>query len=153
MDYSFEEKSTWITAITIALVGAYYAVQASAGDPLAPIPTLELLFTVVVLIAVIEVVAHVAVAIATFSRTSEAEEADERDKSIAAKAGNIGGVILGIAVIGAIGHTLFGGAINHTTQICNPAGIARTVHILVLGLMAAELVSCTMRIYYYRRGF
>ena len=152
MDTSFEEKSTWITGLTILLLGGYYVVQAFAGDPLDPIPTLGLLFRVVVLIVAIEIIAHIVVGI-VIARTKQPYDADERDKLITAKAGNIGGVILAIAVVGAIGHTLFGGAINQATQICNPAGIARTAHILVLGMMAAELVSCTMRIYYYRRGF
>ena len=147
MDLSFEEKSAWVNTVIVLLLFGYYFGEAFGAEILGPAATLGLLFRVVLAVVVIEIVVHVVMAIA-----HRPEGTDERDVLVSAKSARNGGMVLGVAVFGAIGYSLLGGAIHQATQVCNPDVIAKTAHILVLGAVAGELTRCASQLFYYRQG-
>ncbi|WP_084418161.1 hypothetical protein [Henriciella litoralis] len=139
---SFHEKSAWAMAlIMVAGILYYFSVVAdmSAGlDQLAP-PVLPVVVAYIVVIVVLSIIGHVLIAI---SKPSEANDMmDERDKLIAARAGNISGVILGIGVIAALGNYLF----NYDGNLL--------FHTAFGALMMSQLAEYAARIVYYRGGF
>ncbi len=138
MSASFEEKSAWITLISLLVVSIVYFVVA-AGMRSAGITVLvgyvPLFVAVVVLLVLILIVGHVAVAIA-----SRPEGRDERDQLIEWRAESNSAWVLGAGVLAA----LFGLVVS-----LDSVWIA---HLLVLSLLISELVKSVSQLFYYRRG-
>lgn len=147
---SFEEKSTWITSAIQLVVIAWYAAQVlpqlgntPVGDieyrgPLVVMIGATVVLTVVVFIVV---TGSIATRAALRGEATDVDRTDERDRSISRWAGNIGGVILALGVLPALGMAVF--EIEHFW-------IAQTL----LGAFAiSELATGALKIFRYRRGF
>ncbi|MEX1044189.1 MAG: hypothetical protein WD020_06075, partial [Acidimicrobiia bacterium] len=113
---SFEEKSTWINLAIQLGLGVWYTSQILAkaqATPVTEISYLRDLVTLVVATVVLTVVVHIVVSIVLAGRaamtgsTAEIDRSDERDKTIGRFAGNIGGVVLGVATIPALGLAVY----------------------------------------------
>lgn len=138
---SFHEKTAWAMGLILTAGMIYYfnkvAAMSSGIDGVAP-PVLPVVIAYVVVIVVLSVIGHILIAI---SKPSEADGAmDERDKLVAARAGNIAGVILGVGVIGALGGYLF-------TYDGN-----QLFHAAFGALMISQIAEYGARIVYYRGG-
>ncbi|HIG23600.1 hypothetical protein [Henriciella sp.] len=138
---SFHEKSAWVMGLIMVAGMAFYfrtvAAMSEGLDAVAP-PVLPLVIVYVVVIVVLSIIGHILIA---FSKPSEADGAmDERDKLVAARAGNIAGLVLGVGLISALGIYLF-------TYDGN-----QLFHAAFGVLMISQLAEYAARIVYYRAG-
>jgi hypothetical protein len=147
---SFEEKTTWTTALVQLVVAIWYAVRVVpqlASTPVADIEYRGPLLGMVVasigltIVASILLAGTIATRAAVRGEATDVDRSDERDRSISRWAGNIGGTVLAVAVVPALVLTLF--EVEHFW-------IAQS---LVAALVLSELVTAGLRIYRYRRGF
>ncbi|MDX1449843.1 MAG: hypothetical protein R3246_12360 [Acidimicrobiia bacterium] len=147
---SWEEKSTWITGLIQLLAGLWYAtaiVGKASGTPVAEIEYLGELVTMIVAVVVATVAVTIAVAVFSASRaaiageTHDVDRTDERDKTIARYAGNIGGIVLGVGMVPALGLAVF--EFDHFW----------IAHAIIGAFFASEVVTTGLKIVAYRRGF
>lgn len=138
MKKSFEEKSVWITLVSmLAIFGYYFVVAArmkSAGST-AVVEFVPLFVSVVVLMVVVIVIGHIVVAIA-----SRPEGRDERDRLIEWRAESNASWVLGVGVVAGIWST--------ATSVDN----VWIAHLLLLFLISSEVVKSVSKLLYYRRG-
>lgn len=137
---SFQAKST-IVMLT-ALVGAYgwYGIQILrlAGDgPVETVNYQPLILIVVVPLVVIATIGHIVISAAN---PSEADSSDERDREIARRGAVIGGWIVSVGAISALFAAM--AEVSHFW----------IAHLLLAGLVLAELVDWSWRLVLYRRG-
>jgi hypothetical protein len=140
---SFREKSAWITLITLALMFGLWAMHFPWGWPLtlAPEPNpfvFHALVLATISFVVVVVVAHIVVAVLA-PREANAR-ADEREQLIGLKATRLGAYVYGALSMSSVLLIHLG---------ANEIGLA---YFLVTALVVAEIVSCTARIVYHRRG-
>ena len=138
---SFHEKSAWVMGLIMIAGMAFYfrtvAAMSDGLDQLAP-PVLPLVIVYIVVIVVLSIIGHILIAV---SRPSEANDTmDERDKLVAARAGNIAGLILGVGLISALGGYL----INYDGN--------QLFHAAFGVLMISQIAEYAARIVYYRAG-
>lgn len=147
IDLPYEERSAWVNAAVMLALGIYYYAAAFGGETLGPAATLGLLFRIVVVVVVVQVIGHIVMAV-----TDTNIATDERDRLIAARAGSIGGFALAAFVFTTIAYALFADAIDPRTQVCDPVDMAVAAHLLVMGMIAAELVKAGAQLVLYRTG-
>ena len=138
---SFHEKSAWVMGLIMIAGMAFYfrtvAAMSEGLEQLAP-PVLPLVIVYIVVIVVLSIIGHILIAV---SRPSEADDMmDERDKLVAARAGNIAGLVLGIGLISALGGYL----INYDGN--------QLFHAAFGALMVSQIAEYAARIVYYRAG-
>ena len=138
---SFHEKSAWVMGLIMIAGMAFYfrtvAAMSEGLEQLAP-PVLPLVIVYIVVIVVLSILGHILIA---FSKPSEADDTmDERDKLIAARAGNVSGVLLGVGVLAALGAYLF----TYDGNLL--------FHAAFLALMVSQIAEYGARIVYYRGG-
>jgi hypothetical protein len=141
MAMSFEEKSTWAVLFTFLLVYGWYFTQVSAALATQDAASVEYQVTMGVTVASligISIVTHIILAILS---PDDADKTDERDREISVRGEYIGGFVVSTTALVAIGLAML--EMPHF-WIANA---------LLLGLVAAELVTDCIKIYYYRRGF
>ena len=126
--------------IMIAGMAFYFrtvSAMSEGMEQLAP-PVLPLVIVYIVVIVVLSILGHILIAV---SKPSEADDTmDERDKLVAARAGNIAGVVLGVGLISALGIYLF-------TYDGN-----QLFHAAFGALMISQIAEYAARIVYYRAG-
>lgn len=138
---SFHEKSAWAMGL-ILIAGMVFYFNTVAGmsaglDGVAP-PVLPVVVVYVIVIVVLSIAGHIMIAI---SKPSEADDTmDERDKLIAARAGNVSGVVLAVGLLGALGIYLF----NYDGNLLFHAAFG--------SLMLSQITEYAARIIYYRGG-
>jgi len=140
---SFEEKSTWVVLGALLIAYGQYFLDLSAQTPWLLESTvdieyrMQMLGTVMALVAII-VAAHIVIAIFA---PSESDQADERDREINLRGEHFGGYVLGFATLAAMGLAMFE---QEHFWIAN---------LLLLGLVLSEIVSNSIKLVIYRRGF
>ncbi|GGE32736.1 hypothetical protein GCM10011367_04000 [Marinicauda pacifica] len=137
---SFQEKSNLVMTVITALVyGVYFAKVMPPA--LSEGPSMDLvmpyLFAAVVFLVVGGVVAHILVAMAA---PNEPDMSDERDTLIEMRADARSGYVMSAAAVLSLGLALMG---QHLFWI---------VHMILGGLVAAELVKGVLRAIDYRLG-
>lgn len=147
---SYEEKSTWINlAIQIGL-GIWYTSRIwskAQTTSVADISYLGDLVTLVVATVVLTVAVTIVVSVFLAGRaavtgdTMDIDRTDERDKTIGRFAGNIGGVVLGVAMVVPLGLAVF--EFDHFW----------IAHAMLGGFFLSELAAGGVKIFSYRRGF
>ena len=138
---SFQEKSSWVMLVTVALVyGAYFAIVASEVDPadVADVNYQPLMLVTVVVLVIVAIIAHAVIAAAN---PREADASDERDKEINRYGEYIGGYALAVGTLVGLGLAM---------AEAEPFWIA---NVLLLGLVVSELVAGVTKVVLYRRGF
>ena len=138
---SFQEKSSWVMLVTVALVsGAYFAIVASEvdGADVADVNYQPLMLVTVVVLVIVAIIAHAVIAAAN---PSEADASDERDKEINRYGEYIGGYALAVGTLVGLGLAM---------AEAEPFWIA---NVFLLGLVVSELVAGTTKVVLYRRGF
>jgi hypothetical protein len=152
MEIGYRERSLWVSLVAVCLVDTlYFAVVLYcwwSGEALSVSGLIGLLGVVVGLLLLIEV---------TFVLVNRArrEPMDERDQSIAAGAARLayavfsGCVVLALALhllnVGSGVESLFGLAIFDVPLV--------EVHLVLAGLVTAELVRYSTALMLYRRGY
>lgn len=138
MTASFEEKSTWIQLVGMAVtLGGYLVVSGVLmnGGATTPATFTPLLVVAIVMMIVISAFGHAVAAV-----TSRYEERDERDRLIAWRAEAQSAWMLGVGVIVAIGCL---------AASMPPAWVA---NILILFMFLSQMLCYALKIVYQRRG-
>lgn len=139
---SFQEKSTWVMLTLVALVyGLYFAVVlgdiVALESPVRDIAYRGLMLGTVVVLVVLATISHIVIAIAN---PSDADESDERDREINRFGEYVGGYVLGVGALVALGMAMF--EVEHF-WIANA---------ILAGLVLSEITSGLTKIISYRRG-
>jgi len=155
MDYSFKEKSTWISFVSTLLIFGYYFIQLVQLDGLPPPEAKQaanvLLLKTIVLSIVVEALFHGM--LAATNHKAAAMGADERDQLFELKANNMGYWVLGGCVVICIFHLLLSDNISgYEVSDSVTSTPYLSAHILIFGFILSELVRFGVRIFYYRRG-
>lgn len=140
MDASFEEKSVWMTLLSLIAVYALYFVVAGKmlSEGIRELVAFAPLFAAVVLLQIIVlVVGHVAVAV---WKRPEGQGGDERDRIISWKAEHHSSWLLAVGVLAAI-----------TAMVFSVENVW-TAHLLLMALVLSEILRCSLQLLYYRRG-
>lgn len=143
---SFHEKSAIGTLIAMWITGIFYfrsVWELWAAGQLHPASMTGLTTRLAILLIIILVGYHIVIA-----ATARPQREDERDKLIAWRAGNIGGAVLGIGVVGIVVHILIGGFFNDPI-FSSPMLIATA---LMAAVFVATLVELILTLVFYRRG-
>ena len=140
---SFEEKSTWVSLAIIIFVFIGYFSQVYEGlisGNLDKAAVMGLFIGAVVSIIVLEIVLHTVIAV--LSVKDAGQSTDERDRLFSMRAGNISGWVLGIGVLIIAAYT--------TMHDLESVWIA---NLLLFAVLVSQVVSYTLQIFYYRRGY
>ena len=138
---SFEEKSTWTVLFTFLLVYGWYFLQVSAALAHNDVASVDYQSTMGITVAAligITIAAHIVLAILA---PEDTDKPDERDREINVRGEYIGGFVVSTTALAAMVLAML--EMPHF-WIANA---------LLLGLVAAELVTNCIKIFYYRRGF
>ncbi|MEX2500422.1 MAG: hypothetical protein WD397_16265 [Wenzhouxiangellaceae bacterium] len=143
---SFHEKSAIGTLIATWLIGILYFHAAwdlwRAGQ-LHVASMTGLATGLTVLLVIVLVAYHILIAV-----TAKPEDDDERDRLIAWRAGNVGGLILGVGVVGIVLQILVGGMFGDPVAQ-SPVLIANALMAVVF---IATVIELALTLYFYRRG-
>lgn len=139
---SFQEKSAWVMLALVALVyGGYFTVvlgDIASLDSVRDIAYRGMMLGTVIVLVVLATISHIVIAI---SNSSGADESDERDREINRFGEYVGGYVLGVGAVVALGLAMF--EVEHF-WIANA---------ILAGLVLSEIVSGLTKIISYRRGF
>lgn len=138
MNASFEEKSVWITLVSLLLVFAgyfYVAALMLRGGVTSVLPFVPVMAVVVALLVILLIVGHILAAVA-----SRPEGRDERDRLIEWRAESNSSWVLGVGVLAAI----FG--------LATPVGPAWIANGLLMCMLLSEVWKHMLQLYYYRQG-
>ena len=137
---SFQAKSTLIMLVALSIAYGWYGVTllGLVGDNgVAEIRYQPLVFIVVVPLVVIATVGHIVI---SALNPAEADSNDERDREITRRGEVVGGTVVGVAALGSLFAAM--AEIDHFW----------IAHLLLAGLVLAELADGTWRLVLYRRG-
>jgi hypothetical protein len=146
---SFEEKSTWTTGIVQLGVAVWYVVtilRKAAATPVADIDYRGELVALVIAVVVLTIVGAVVVGIgsagwaALRNRPVDDDRTDERDRSIGRVAGNVGGIVLAVGMVPALGLAVF--EFDHFW----------IAHAMLAAFFTSEMSQSAVKIVGYRRG-
>jgi hypothetical protein len=138
MNASFEEKTVWVSLLSmLAVLGLYFVVAARmlAAGITNVVPFVPVFILAVVMLVIIQVVGIVVVAV-----LSRPDGRDERDRLISWRAEHNSSWLLGVGAVVAI------------FALALPVGRVWIAHGLLLALFVSEVASHALRLYYYRRG-
>ncbi len=135
MSRSFQEKSSWVTFITVAVVFGFYFAVSLPGARVDIRPHTVFRFAgFVVMLAVIQVIGHVAIAL-----HDRRTQTDERDRLIALRGVRNGAYVLSTGVFGSL-----------CVGLLVPGNFAFT-HALLGAWVLAQLVETGSKLWLYRR--
>lgn len=137
---SFQAKSTIVMLTALVVAYGWYGFQVFRLAADSPVETVEyqpLVLIVVVPLVVIATIGHIVI---SALNPSEADSSDERDRQIARRGSVIGGWIVSIAGIGALFAAMA------------EVGHFWIAHLLLAGLVLAELTDGIWRLALYQRG-
>lgn len=138
---SFEEKGTWVSAITTVLTYAVYAaivLGRAGGVPLADVSYVSTMVWAIGIAIGLNIVGRIAVAIA---KPSEADKTDIRDKEINRRGEYVGNTVAASAML--LPLIL---AVREAEHFW----IANAIY---AGFILGGIVGATVKIVAYRRGF
>lgn len=133
---SFREKSAWVMSVVMVVTGLLYAWLVQAA-PQAPVigPLLPYVLAVTALSVVVQVV------LALHSPGEASAPLDERERNVAARAGQISGIVLAISVM-----------LSGAVYVLFPEG-NMLFHHLLGALIVAQIVDYAAQIWLLRRGY
>jgi hypothetical protein len=149
-DLSFNEKSALGTLIALIVLGSLYAstvVRLWSEDLLGLPAVFGLGVGFTILLVVILIGYHVL--IAAFSKPAAD---DERDRVIAWRAGNIGGVVLGVTVMTIVLNIVIGGIIGRGFAYELAISPAKISIALIAAIWLATVVELALTLRFYRTG-
>ncbi len=138
---TFNEKSAWIMAIALTLLGFIYGqgvvVETSLRGETAP-PNIGLISSLTLILIIGAIVGHILVSALDIDGVDA--DGDERDTSINRRSGNIAGYVLGFGIFGGLAHFYIHGDGN------------MLFHIGVASLIISQISQDILSIIFYRRG-
>ena len=132
---SFREKSAWVMSVVMVVTGLLYAWLVQAA-PQAPVigPLLPYVLAVIALSVMVQIV------LALHSPSEANAPPDERERNVAARAGQVSGVVLAISVM-----------LSGAVYVVFPHG-NMLFHHLLGALIVAQIVEYATQIWLLRRG-
>jgi hypothetical protein len=138
---SFEEKSTWVTAVLFVVVPAAYLIVILPQLATTPVADIEWQVPMLVAIGVSILLAIGAVILVALTNTKEAGKADQRDKEVSRFGEYVGGNTLGALMLVPLALAM---------AEVDWFWIATSIY---LGLAVGAFVGAVAKIVVYRRGF
>ncbi len=138
MNKSFQEKSIWISLITISLNFGYYfdrVFKMATQDEINVVENIVLLISVIVMVIIVEVVFHIIIAL-----RNKPQALDERDRLIELKATRNAYFVLAFGIFLPIA--------------CIAASVRPFIvaHVIMFIFVLSEIVQFLSQLLYYRRG-
>ena len=138
MSKSFQEKSVWISLITVSLIFGYYFVrifQMISKNQIDVIRNAVLFISVVIMVVVTEIIFHIIIAVRT-----RCEDKDERDRVIELKATRNAYFILIVGVF--------------LSFVCVAFSLQSfiIVHVIMFFFVLSEITKFLSQLFYYQRG-
>jgi uncharacterized membrane protein HdeD (DUF308 family) len=138
MNKSFQEKSIWISLITISLIFGYYFVRVfkmASQDEINVVENIVLLISVIAMVIIVEVVFHIIIAL-----RDRPEAQDERDRLIELKATRNAYFVLAFGIFLPIA--------------CIAASVRPFIvaHVIMFIFVLSEIAQFLSQLLYYRRG-
>lgn len=143
MNMSFEEKSTWASLVIILIVFAGYFSQVFEGMTAGSLDKADitgLFFGAIITVIVMEIILHITIAV--FNVKDADQSRDERDRLFSMKAGNISGWVLGFGVLIIAAQTFM-----------KDLDALWVANLLLFIVFVSQIVSYSLKLYYYRRGY
>ncbi len=144
---SFREKSAWVMIVALLIAGANYVVDvlraSLALGHIAP-PSGGLVLAYIIVLAILAVFGETILAL--ISPKEAQAGADERDRLVAARAGQVFGVVLAVAVVSLLGSYVLG---PHGGTVMNGDALFQG---LLVAMMVAQITEYAAQIWFYRRG-
>lgn len=143
---SFHEKSAIGTLIALWMIGLFYfrsVCELWQAGQLHPASMTGLATGLTILLVIVLVGYHILIAV-----TARPQKDDERDRLIGWRAGNIGGVVLAVGVIGVVFQIMVGGLVDDPVGT-SPMLIANALMAVMLTATTVELI---LTLVFYRRG-
>jgi len=137
---NFQARSTLVMVIVFLLVYGWYftrVLTAAAAGPVEAIEYRSLLLAMVGVLVALSIAAHIVLAVAA---PGEGDQSDERDKLIDLRGEQKGSLVLGVFALGAMALAMFE----------QPS--FWVAHVLLAGLVLAEVVKGAFKLVDYRRG-
>ena len=138
---SFEEKGNWVyLVVSVATYVAYLSVILGRAQdvPLTDVPYVSTMLWTIGIAVALSILGNIVVAI---SKPNEADKSDVRDKDINRFGEYVGGIVLGVGMVVPLGLAL---AEFDYFWIANA---------MYAAFVLASLVSATVKLVAYRRGF
>ena len=151
---SYKEKTIWLTLAIMLVISYNYFTDLSYlsnSQLLNDGEFGDLLAYTAMYITVSVIIAHIILAIIDHKNADEQE--DERDEQIELRANRIGYTVLCIAVVGAIFQSQLTTHFNVSIAVDGLSQADNVVHLIICGLLIAEIANYGAQIFYYRRGF
>jgi len=146
LDLTFEEKSIWISLVSILLLyGGYFIGVMDGIEGTSMTSIAASMLGIILFLVVIEIAGYVAITI--FHRP---ETADERDEFINGQAARLGYFVLGFGVITLLGYLVIKGALIEETS--QEISLVDITNLLLFVLVFSEVVHYAARLFYYRRS-
>ena len=149
-DLSFNEKSAWGTLIALLVLGALYfssVINLWRADHLELPAVFGLGVGFTILLVVTLIAYHILIA-----ALSTPETDDERDRLIGWRAGNTGGLVLGVGVMTVVLNIVIGGMIGRGFAFQFAHSPALISVALITALWLATVVELALTVRFYRRG-
>ncbi len=137
---SFQAKSTAVMLLALLAAYGWYALQVfrlAADTPVGEVRYQPLVLIVAVPLVVIATIGHIVISALD---PSEADSSDERDREIARRGSVVGGWVVSVGALAALFVTMA------------EVEYFWIAHLLLAGLVLAELADWTWRLALYRRG-
>ena len=138
---SFEEKITWVYAVTAVLGAAAYLFVVGSPVPTTPVADIDYVLPLIAAIVGSVVLSIVAIIVISISAPSEADKRDERDRLVNTRGDQIGFYVMSILAL-----------------VPLVLAFARAEHFwiansLYMAFVLTAVVSSVVKIVAYRRGF
>jgi hypothetical protein len=143
LNMSWEEKSTWVSLLILLFVFTGYfshVFEGLATDSLNKVEATGLFIGAVISVVVLQIALHIVVAI--FNVKDADRPMDERDRLFSIKAGNVSGLVLGVAVLTIASHAF----------LVEPSGLL-VANLLLFAVFISQIVSYVLQLFYHRRGY
>lgn len=137
---SFQAKSTGVVMAAMVLAYSWYGLSVyrlAQGVPVSTVRYQPLVLIVVVPLIVVAIVGHIMI---SAMNPSEADSTDERDRDIARRGAVVGGWVLAVASVTALFASM--AEVEHFW----------IAHLLIAGLVLAELADGARRLATYQQG-
>ncbi len=145
LDMSYEEKSCWVSTLSVTAVAAWYVTTfwplVAGAEPLPAVALIGPTVGATAVLVVLQVGGHVVAALLGRPR-----DADERDRAIALRATRLADLAMGVCVFTVIAHLLTA----ELGLLDLPDTPAFTAFLLMLALVVSTLVEGLTRIVCYR---
>lgn len=151
---SYKEKTIWLTLAIMLVIGYNYLSDLSYlsnNQLLGGGEFGDLLAYTAICITVSVVIAQIILAIIDHKNAEDME--DERDQQIELRANRIGYTVLCIAVVGAVFQSQLTTHFNIAIAVDGLSQADNIVHLIICGLLVAEIANYGAQVFYYRRGF